>query len=72
MMTDTVEMAPTDSRWIRVFSSPSDAPRVRWRTDLISAGFIAAMLVALVIVACGGRKLGRGVLTRGNGLPRRL
>jgi hypothetical protein len=33
------------------FSSPSDAPRVRWRTDPSSAGFIAATLVVLMIVA---------------------
>jgi uncharacterized protein (TIRG00374 family) len=69
MMTDTVEMAPTDSRWIRVFSSPSDAPRVRWRTDLISAGFIAAMLVALVIVAGNGSTFDDNTLRFAGDLP---
>ena len=39
---------------IEVFSAPSDAPRVRWVTDLISAGFFVALLLLLILVAGNG------------------
>jgi hypothetical protein len=42
------------SHGIQVFSAPSDAPRVRWLTDLISGGFTSALLVFLIIVAGSG------------------
>ena len=42
------------SHGIQVFSAPSDAPRVRWRTDLISAGFSAVLLLLLILVAGNG------------------
>jgi uncharacterized protein (TIRG00374 family) len=47
------------SHGIQVFSSPSDAPRVRWQTDLVSAAFNAALLVVLIIVAGEGSSLDR-------------
>ncbi len=39
------------SHGIQIFSAPSDAPTVRWSTDLISAGFTAALLGFLIFVA---------------------
>ena len=45
------------SRDFQVFSSASDAPRVRWRTDLAAAALLAAALVALIIVAGTGAQL---------------
>ena len=45
------------SREFQVFSSASDAPRVRWRTDLAAAALLAAALVALIIVAGTGAQL---------------
>ena len=59
----------SEDHWIRVFSSPSDAPRVRWRTDLISAGFIAATLMVLMIVAGNGSTFDDNTLRFAGGLP---
>ena len=42
------------STGIQIFSAPSDAPRVRWRTDLISAGFSSALLLILILIAGNG------------------
>ncbi len=39
---------------IQVFAAPSDAPRVRWTTDLISAAISAALAFLLVLVAGNG------------------
>ena len=36
------------SRGVGFFSAPADAPRIRWRTDLISAGFFTAVLIFLL------------------------
>jgi hypothetical protein len=54
---------------IQVFSAPSDAPRVRWRTDLFSAGFTSAMLIFLIIVAGEGSSLDRNTLEFVGDLP---
>ncbi len=50
------------SSGIQIFSSPSDAPRVRWRTDLISAGFSSALLFILVLIAGNGSTLDTNTL----------
>ena len=42
---------PEKTHGFHVFSAPSDAPRVRWKTDLISAGFTATMTLVLILVA---------------------
>ena len=72
-MTDLSEsvadLDPAQGHWIRVFSSPSDAPRVRWRTDLISAGFVAALLIVLVIVAGNGSTFDDNTLRFAGGFP---
>jgi len=39
---------------IQVFAAPSDAPRVRWTTDLISAAISAVLAFLLVLVAGNG------------------
>ncbi len=39
---------------IQVFAAPSDAPRVRWKTDLISAAVSAALAFLLMLVAGNG------------------
>jgi uncharacterized protein (TIRG00374 family) len=57
------------SHGIQVFSAPSDAPRVRWRTDLISAGFNSALLIFLIIVAGAGSSLDQNVLGFVGDLP---
>ena len=54
---------------VEVFSAPSEAPLVRWRTDLLSAGFIAALLVFLIIVAGEGSTLDRNTLEFVGQLP---
>jgi uncharacterized membrane protein YbhN (UPF0104 family) len=54
---------------VEVFSAPSEAPRVRWRTDLLSAGVIAALLVFLIIVAGEGSTLDRNTLEFVGRLP---
>lgn len=57
------------SSGIQVFSAPSDAPRVRWKTDLISAGFTAALLLFLIIVAGQGSSFDDTTLDFVGGLP---
>jgi uncharacterized protein (TIRG00374 family) len=57
------------SRGIQVFSAPSDAPRVRWRTDLISAGFSAAVLFFLILVAGEGASFDTTTLEFVGGVP---
>ena len=42
------------SHGIQVFSAPSDAPRVRWTTDLMSAAFSAVLTFLLILVAGNG------------------
>jgi len=54
---------------IQIFSAPSDAPRVRWHTDLISAGFIAALLFFLILVAGEGSTFDRNTLDFVGDLP---
>jgi uncharacterized protein (TIRG00374 family) len=54
---------------IQVFSAPSDAPRVRWGTDLISAGFTAALLFFLILVAGEGSTFDRNTLNFVGNLP---
>jgi hypothetical protein len=54
---------------IQVFASPSDAPRVRWRTDLMSAGFTTALLAFLIFVAGEGSTLDDNTLTFIGTLP---
>jgi hypothetical protein len=39
---------------IQIFSSPSDAPRTRWPTDLASAAVSGGLLLVLAIVAGDG------------------
>ncbi len=51
-MTDTTSNHGT--RGVQVFSAPSDAPRVRLRTDLISAGLTSVWLALLILVAGDG------------------
>jgi len=50
------------SHGVQVFSAPSDAPRVRWSTDLVSAGFNTGLLVFLIVVAGEGSTLDRATL----------
>jgi uncharacterized protein (TIRG00374 family) len=54
---------------IQVFASPSDAPRVRLRTDLMSAGFTTALLAFLVLVAGEGSTLDDNTLVFIGTLP---
>ncbi len=54
---------------LQVFSAPADAPRVRWRTDLISAGLTTASLVVLIVVAGSGSTLDTNTLTFVGTLP---
>ena len=54
---DAAAAPPADdsgSHGIHVFAAPSDAPRVRWRTDLISAAFSAVLTLVLILVAGNG------------------
>ncbi|MGI9645696.1 MAG: flippase-like domain-containing protein [Ilumatobacteraceae bacterium] len=70
MSADTqAEVAGEADHGIQVFAAPSDAPRVRWRTDLISAGFSASLLVFLIIVAGEGSTLDRTTLQFVGELP---
>ena len=57
------------SHGTQIFSAPSDAPRVRWRTDLISAGFTLALLVFVIIVAGEGSSFDDNVLAFTGDLP---
>ncbi len=54
---------------IQVFAAPSDAPRVRWRTDLISAAVSAALALLLVLVAGNGSTFDDTTLEFVGGLP---
>ena len=47
---------------VEIFSAPSDAPRVRWKTDLLTAGFSSALLALLVLVAGNGSTLDTNTL----------
>jgi uncharacterized protein (TIRG00374 family) len=67
--TATGEHPDQSSHGIQVFSAPSDAPRVRWRTDLISAGFTTALLAFLIIVAGHGSSFDRNTLEFIGDLP---
>jgi len=66
-----IEVAPVDDPdpGIQVFSSPSDAPRVRWRSDLISAGLSTALLGFLMLVAGDGSTLDDNTLVFIGTLP---
>ena len=67
---DGVELGPRRrDHGDQFFSAPSDAPRVRWRTDLLSAGFIAALLFFLVLVAGEGSSFDANVLRFVGDLP---
>ena len=68
-MTETAEPATgqealegSRSSGIQIFSTPSDAPRVRWRSDLISAGITTALLLFLILVAGEGSTLDTNTL----------
>ena len=65
------EVDPTDDSapGIQVFSSPSDAPRVRWRSDLVTAGLTTALLGFLILVAGNGSTLDRNTLEFVGTLP---
>jgi uncharacterized protein (TIRG00374 family) len=54
---------------LQVFSAPADAPRVRWRTDLISAALTAVALVVLIAVAGNGSTLDTNTLEFVGTLP---
>jgi uncharacterized protein (TIRG00374 family) len=54
---------------IQVFSAPSDAPRVRWKTDLISAAFAALLVLLLILVAGDGSTFDDLTLEFAGGLP---
>jgi uncharacterized membrane protein YbhN (UPF0104 family) len=68
-MNEPVRPAVALSRDLQVFSSASDAPRVRWRTDLVAAAFLAAALTVLVIVAGTGAQLDDDALEFVGSLP---
>jgi len=57
------------SHGIQVFSAPSDAPRVRWQTDLLSAGFTAALGFVLILVAGEGSTFDNSTLEFVGSLP---
>ena len=56
-LTEPPRPAVALGRDFQVFSSASDAPRVRWRTDLFSAALAFAALVALIAVAGTGAEI---------------
>jgi glycosyltransferase 2 family protein len=58
-----------NGRGVQVFSAPSDAPRVRWRTDLISAAFVAVLGLLLIAVAGNGSTFDDLTLEFAGGLP---
>ena len=66
---DDASEADATSHGIQIFSAPSDAPRVRWRTDLISAGFTTALLAFLILVAGTGSSLDTNTLEFVGDLP---
>ena len=57
------------SEGIQVFSAASDAPRVRWTTDLAAAALAAALVLVLVLVAGEGSTLDSNTLEFVTGLP---
>ena len=57
------------SAGVQVFAAPSDAPRVRWTTDLMSAGFAAALTAVLLVVAGNGSTLDDSTLEFVGSLP---
>ena len=59
----------THRRGVQVFSAPSDAPRVRWMTDLISAAFVAVLGLLLIVVAGNGSTFDDLTLEFAGGLP---
>jgi glycosyltransferase 2 family protein len=54
---------------IQVFSAPSDAPRVRWKADLIAAAFVAVLGLLLIAVAGNGSTFDDLTLEFAGGLP---
>jgi uncharacterized protein (TIRG00374 family) len=67
---DTSEDMPNEeSHGVQVFSVPSDAPRVRWRSDLVSAVISAAVLFFLILVAGQGSTFDTTMLEFAGGLP---
>ncbi len=54
---------------IQFFSAPSDAARVRWRSDLVSAGFITIALLFLIAVAGEGSTVDTNTLDYVGDLP---
>ena len=62
-MIDRDHTANAESHGIQVFSAPSDAPRVRWHTDLVSAGLSTTLLLLLILVAGDGSTLDNNTLT---------
>jgi len=54
---------------LQVFSAPSDAPRVRWHTDVIAACVTAGLLFFLVLVAGEGSTFDRNTLEFVGALP---
>ncbi len=54
---------------IQFFSTPSDASRVRWRSDLISAGFLAVLLLVLIAIAGEGSTVDSNTLEYIGTLP---
>ena len=52
-----------------MFSAPSDAPAVRWQTDLFSAGFTAVLGFVLILVAGEGSTFDDSTLEWVGSLP---
>ncbi|MGI9644224.1 MAG: flippase-like domain-containing protein [Ilumatobacteraceae bacterium] len=63
------DISAARSHGVQVFSAPSDAPRVRWRTDLISAGINSLLVAVLVLIAGNGSTLDTNTLTFIGTLP---
>lgn len=61
--------SPGAHQWILIFSSSSDAPRVRWRTDLVSAIWFGSLLLLLALVAGNGSSLDGNALRFVGSLP---
>jgi uncharacterized protein (TIRG00374 family) len=54
---------------VQVFAAPSDAPRVRWKTDLIAAGSAAVLGLLLIVIAGDGSTFDDLTLDFAGGLP---
>ena len=54
---------------VQVFATPSDAPRVRWRMDLLVAAVDIGLLVVLLLVAGDGSSFDKAVLGFAADLP---